>query len=78
MSWMKMHKVVLNIAGQLVHINSPVYGTVILHVHVISRIKASLRHVVELKLEEIHVVREFTDMNERLGSRLSYSLVQLL
>jgi uncharacterized membrane protein YeiH len=55
MSWMKMDKVVLDIAGQHVHLKSPVYGRVNLHLPVISRIKASLHHVVELKLEDIHV-----------------------
>jgi hypothetical protein len=62
MSWMKLHRTVLDIAGQLVHLNSPVYGMVILHLAVISRIKASLHHMVELKLEDIHVVREFSDV----------------
>jgi hypothetical protein len=37
-------------------------GKVILHLPVISRIKASLHHMVELKLEDIHVIREFLDM----------------
>jgi hypothetical protein len=50
MSWMKMHRAVLDIAGRLVHMGSPVYGKVILHLPVISRIKASLHHVVELKV----------------------------
>jgi hypothetical protein len=62
MSWMKLHRVVLDIVGQLVHLDSPVYGKVVLHVPVISRIKASLHHMVELKLEDIHVVREFPDV----------------
>jgi hypothetical protein len=62
MSWLTRHRVVLDIAGQLVHLDSPVYGKVILHLPVVSRIKASLHHVVELKLEDIHVVREFLDM----------------
>jgi hypothetical protein len=57
MSWMKLHKAVLGIAGRLVHLNSPVYGKVILHLPAISHIKASLHHVVELKLEDIHIVR---------------------
>jgi hypothetical protein len=39
-----------------------VYGKVILHLPVVSRIKASLHHMVELKLEDIHVVREFSDV----------------
>jgi hypothetical protein len=51
-----MHKVVLDIIGQLVHLNSPVHGKVILHLPVISHIKAPLHHMVELNLEDIHVV----------------------
>jgi hypothetical protein len=39
-----------------------VYGKVILHLPAISRIKAPLHHVIELKLEHIHVVHEFPDM----------------
>jgi hypothetical protein len=42
MSWMKLHKVVLDIAGRLIHLDSPMYGKVILHLPAISRIKASL------------------------------------
>jgi hypothetical protein len=38
------------------------YGKVILHLHAVSRIKASLHHVVEQKLKDIHVVREVPDM----------------
>jgi hypothetical protein len=38
------------------------YGKVILHLPAISHIKASLHHVVELKLEDIHIVRGFLDM----------------
>jgi hypothetical protein len=56
MSWMKQHRAVLDIARRLVHLDSPVYGKVILHLPVVSRIKASLHNVVELKLEDIHVV----------------------
>jgi hypothetical protein len=40
----------------------PVYGKVILHLPAISRIKASLHHIVELKLEDIHVAWEFLDV----------------
>jgi hypothetical protein len=50
MSWMKMHSAVLDIVGRLVHLDSPVYGKVILYLPTVSRIKASLHHVVELKL----------------------------
>jgi hypothetical protein len=69
MSWMKLHRVVLDIAGWLVHLDSPMYGKVILHLPVVSRIKASLHNMVELKLEDIHVVWEFLDVfpNDLLG-----------
>jgi predicted aspartyl protease len=56
MSWMKMHRAVLDIASRLVQLDSPMYGKVILHLPAISHIKESLHHVVELKLEDIHVV----------------------
>jgi hypothetical protein len=62
MGWMKRHKAVLDISARLVHLNSPVYGKVTLHLHAISRIKASLHHVVERSLEDIHVAREFPDV----------------
>jgi hypothetical protein len=39
-----------------------VYGKVILHLPAVSHIKASLHHVIELKLEDIHVIREFSDV----------------
>jgi hypothetical protein len=61
MSWMKLHGAVFDIAGQLVHMDSPVCGRVVHHLPVVSHIKASLHHVVELKLKDIHVVREFLD-----------------
>jgi hypothetical protein len=53
---MKLHRAVLDLAGRLVHLDSPVYGKVILHLPAISHIKVSLHHVVEMKLEDIHVV----------------------
>jgi hypothetical protein len=62
MRWIKLHKIILDIAFRLVHLHSPVYGKVTMHLPVISHIKTSLHHVVELKLEDIHVVREFLDV----------------
>jgi hypothetical protein len=62
MSWMKWHKATLDISAQLVHLDSPVYGKVILHLPAISHINVFLHHMVELKLEDIHVVHEFLDM----------------
>jgi hypothetical protein len=46
----------LDIAGRLIHLDSPVYGKVTLHLHAISHIKVSLHHMAEMKLEDIHVV----------------------
>jgi hypothetical protein len=59
---MKWHKAVLDISARLVHLNSPMYGKVTLHLPTISRIKSSLHHMVERRLEDIHVVREFPDV----------------
>jgi hypothetical protein len=39
-----------------------VYGEVVLNLPEVSHIKASLHHMVELKLEDIQVVREFLDV----------------
>jgi hypothetical protein len=62
MSWMKWHKAVLDISARLVHLNSPVYGKVTLHLPAISHIKASLHHVVERRLEDIHVIHELPNV----------------
>jgi hypothetical protein len=62
MRWMKLHKVVLDIAAILVHLYSPVHGKVTLYLLAIARIKTSLHHVVERRLEDIHVVQEFPDV----------------
>jgi hypothetical protein len=62
MSWMKWHKAILDISARLVHLNSPVYGKVTLHLPAISRIKASLHHMMERRLENIPVVHEFPDV----------------
>jgi hypothetical protein len=59
---MEMHKAILDVATRLVHLCSPMYGKVTLHLPAIARIKVSLYHVVELKLEDIYVVREFLDV----------------
>jgi hypothetical protein len=53
---MKLHKAILDIAARIVHLDSPVYGKVTLHLPVIAHIKASLHHVLERRLEDIHVV----------------------
>jgi hypothetical protein len=62
MRWMKLHKVVLDIAVRLVHLYSLVYGEVTLHLSAISRIRECLHHMVERRLEDIQVVWEFPDV----------------
>jgi hypothetical protein len=56
MSWMKLHKTILDIAKQLVCIDSPLYGKVTLHLPVIIHLKASLHHIVAKSIEEILMV----------------------
>jgi hypothetical protein len=62
MSWMKLHKAILDIAKWLVHLDSLIYGKVTLHLPIIVRIKASVYHTVAKSIEEIPVVREFLDV----------------
>jgi hypothetical protein len=62
MRWTNAHRAVLDIPGRSVHLDSLMYGKVILYLPAISRIKASLHHVVELKLEDIHVIREYPNV----------------
>jgi hypothetical protein len=52
----------LDIATKLVHLYSPMHGKVTLHLPAIPHIKASLHHVVERRLKDIHVVQEFPDV----------------
>jgi hypothetical protein len=56
MNCMKMHRAILDVAAKLVHLISPVYRKVTLHLPVVGRMKASLHHVVERRIEDIHVV----------------------
>jgi hypothetical protein len=69
MSWMKWHKAILDISVRLVQLNSLMYGKVTLHLDAVSHINASLHHVVEQRLQDIHVVRECLDVfpNELSG-----------
>jgi hypothetical protein len=60
---------ILDISVRLVQLNSPMYGKVTLRLPPVSCIKASLYHVVEWRLQDIHVVHEFPDVfpDELLG-----------
>jgi hypothetical protein len=62
MSWMKLHKAILDIARRLVYLDSPIYDMVTLHLPVVVCLKASIHHVVANNIEEIPVVREFSDV----------------
>jgi hypothetical protein len=59
MSWMKLHKAILDIAKRLVYLDSLIYGRVVLHLPVVVHIKASVHHTVVKSIVEIPVVREF-------------------
>jgi hypothetical protein len=59
---MKVHKAILDIFVHLVHLNSTMYGKVMLHLLAVACLKASLHHAMGKSLEEIHVVRDFPDM----------------
>jgi hypothetical protein len=62
MSWMKLHKAILDIAKQLVRLDSPIYGKVTLRLPVVVCIEASVHHTVTKSIEEIPMVREFLDV----------------
>jgi hypothetical protein len=62
MSWMKLHKAILDIAKWLVRLDSPIYGKVTLRLPVVVCIEASVHHTMAKSIEEIHVVREFPDV----------------
>jgi hypothetical protein len=59
MSWMKLHKAILDIAKWLGCLDSPVYSKVTLHLPVVVRLKASVHHTVAKSIKGIPVVREF-------------------
>jgi hypothetical protein len=66
MSWLKLHRVILDIAKRLVYLDSLIYGKVTLHLPVIVRIKASVHHTVARSIEKIPMVREFLDNLPRM------------
>jgi hypothetical protein len=62
MSWMKLHKAILDITKRLVRLDSPIYGKVTLHLLVVVCIEASMHHTMARSIEEIPMVREFSDV----------------
>jgi hypothetical protein len=63
MSWIKLHKAILDIAKWLVYLDSLIYGKVVLHLLVVVHIKASMHHTVTKSIEKIVVVQEFLDVS---------------
>jgi hypothetical protein len=59
---MKMHRVVLHICAHLVHLDSPIYGKVSLHLPHIAHLQASVYIIDAKSLDEIPVVREYPDV----------------
>jgi hypothetical protein len=56
MSWMKLHKAILDIAKHLVYLDSLIYGKVTLHLPIVVHHKASVHHSMAKSIEEIPVV----------------------
>jgi hypothetical protein len=53
---MKLYKALLDIARQLVYLDSLIYGKITLHLLVIVHLKASIHHTVVKNIEEIPMV----------------------
>jgi hypothetical protein len=62
MNWMKMHRVVLDISAHLVHLDSPIYGKVSLQLSHVAHLQAFVYAVIAKSLNQIHVVREYSDV----------------
>jgi hypothetical protein len=62
MSWMKLHKAILDTDRWLVYLDSPIYGKVTLHFPIVVHLKSSIHHTMDKSIEEILVVREFPDV----------------
>jgi hypothetical protein len=56
MSWMKLHKAILDIAKRLVCLHPLVYGKATLHLLVIVHLKASVHHTMAKNIEGIPMV----------------------
>jgi hypothetical protein len=56
MSWMKLHKAILDIAQWLVFLDSLIYGKITIRLPVVVRIETSMHHTLAKSIEEIPVV----------------------
>jgi hypothetical protein len=59
---MKMHRVVLDISTRLVHLDSPIYGTVSLQLSPIAHLQVSVYATIAKSLDEIYMVHEYSDV----------------
>jgi hypothetical protein len=62
MGWMKRHKVMLDTAAQMVHLDSPVHGSTTLKLSLPSVVPSSVHHTATQNLEDILVACEFPDV----------------
>ena len=62
MDWMTQHKVILDVPSRAVEINSPKYGTTTLYLPFQDCINSCAFAMIESKIEEIPVVREYADV----------------
>jgi hypothetical protein len=53
---------VLDISARLLHLDSPIYGKVSLQLPPVARLQASIYAAIIKSLDEIHVVREYSDV----------------
>jgi hypothetical protein len=62
MGWMRAHKALLDTATRVVQLDSPLYGTQVLQLSVISVATPSIHHTAAQNLEDIPVACEFPDI----------------
>jgi hypothetical protein len=62
MGWMRAHKALLDTATRVVQLDSPLYGTQVLQLSVISMATPSIHHTAAQNLEDIPVACEFPDV----------------
>jgi hypothetical protein len=63
MNWMKRHKAALDISARLVHLDSPTFGKIYLHLPLVARLQASIHTIVTKSLDEIPMVHEYSDVS---------------
>jgi hypothetical protein len=59
MGWMKRHKTLLDTAARMVHLDSPVHGSITLQLSLPSVVPPSVHHIAAQNLEDIPVAYEF-------------------